>query len=263
MSPDSDSQTARAIGSDVVTWATIKSRIGVIRVAATPRGVCKIALGRETAQDFRGWLERHVGYLPRRPDHSGLVALALDQIAEYLTGRRREFDLPLDVRGTDFQRRAWAAADADLFSGRAGHWPTGGSAGGRRGQRREPAAARRPVPSRPRLRRQPHGLWRRAGRQAQTVGHGESIASLAQPACRVFGQPVWLFDLWFPDDPLAFQAKLIRRQLKMTHGDAHIYALQICQPQELEGEAIAIPPGSLQVKVPGISILDDSPWLLV
>ena len=100
------------MGSDGVTWATIKSRIGVIRVAATPRGVCKIALGRETAQDFFGWLERHVGRVPRRPERSGLVALALDQIAEYLAGRRREFDLPLDVRGTDFQRRAWAAVAA-------------------------------------------------------------------------------------------------------------------------------------------------------
>jgi len=112
VSRDSDHPAARATGSDVATWATIKSRIGVIRVAATPQGVCKIALGRETAQDFLGWLERHVGHVPRRPECSGLVALALDQIAEYLAGRRREFDLPLDVRGTDFQRRAWAAVAA-------------------------------------------------------------------------------------------------------------------------------------------------------
>ena len=112
MSRDSDNPAARAIGSDGVTWATIKSRIGVIRVAATPRGVCEIALGRETAEDFFGWLERHVGHAPRRPERSGLVALALVQIAEYLAGRRREFDLPLDVRGTDFQRRAWAAVAA-------------------------------------------------------------------------------------------------------------------------------------------------------
>jgi O-6-methylguanine DNA methyltransferase len=69
-------------------------------------------LGKETAQDFFGWLERHVGQAPRKPDRSGLVALALDQIAEYLGGQRREFDLPLDVRGTDFQRRMWAAVAA-------------------------------------------------------------------------------------------------------------------------------------------------------
>jgi len=93
-------------------WATIRSRIGTIRVAATQRGVCKIALGKETAQDFNHWLERHIGQAPRKPDRSGIVVLALDQIAEYLDGRRREFDLPLDVRGTDFQRRVWAAVAA-------------------------------------------------------------------------------------------------------------------------------------------------------
>ncbi len=95
--------------TESVTWASMKSRIGTIRVAATSRGVCKIALGTETAEDFVGWLERHVGPVPRRPERSGLVAQALDQIAEYLDGRRRDFGLPLDERGTDFQCQVWDA----------------------------------------------------------------------------------------------------------------------------------------------------------
>jgi len=95
-----------------VTWASLKTRVGTIRVAATPRGVCKIALGQETAEDFFHWIERRVGHAPRKPQRSRLVALALDQITEYLEGRRREFDLPLDVHGTDFQRQVWAAVSA-------------------------------------------------------------------------------------------------------------------------------------------------------
>jgi O-6-methylguanine DNA methyltransferase len=95
-----------------VTWASTKSRIGTIRVAATPRGVCKITLGRETAEDFFGWLEQHIRHASRKPECRGLVALALDQIVEYLDGQRRQFDLPLDLRGTDFQRRMWAAVAA-------------------------------------------------------------------------------------------------------------------------------------------------------
>jgi len=31
------------------------------------------------------------------------------QLREYFAGTRREFDLPLEFRGTDFQRRVWAA----------------------------------------------------------------------------------------------------------------------------------------------------------
>ena len=95
-----------------LAWAAIKSRVGTIRVAATLRGVCKITLGRETAEDFFGWLEHHIGRAPRRPGQSGIVALALDQIAEYLADQRREFDLPLDLRGTGFQHRVWAAVAA-------------------------------------------------------------------------------------------------------------------------------------------------------
>ena len=94
---------------EMIVWAASKSRVGTIRVAATSRGVCKITLGLETAADFFGWLERYVAHAPRRPERSGIVELALDQIIEYLGGQRREFDLPLDLRGTEFQRRVWSA----------------------------------------------------------------------------------------------------------------------------------------------------------
>ena len=97
------------MAEEAIVWAAIKSRIGTIRVAATSRGVCKIALGKETAQDFLSWLERYVGHAPRQSERIGVVALALDQIAEYLNSARREFDLPLDLRGTEFQRRVWSA----------------------------------------------------------------------------------------------------------------------------------------------------------
>ena len=101
-----------AMNDETITWAAMKSRIGTIRVAATPRGVCKIGLGKETARDFLSWLERHIGPVPHKSVRMGIVALALDQIEEYLNGVRREFDLPLDLRGTEFQRRMWSAVAA-------------------------------------------------------------------------------------------------------------------------------------------------------
>lgn len=43
--------------------------------------------------------------------HTGRVLEILDetekQISEYLVGKRTEFDLPLDVQGTEFQKRVW------------------------------------------------------------------------------------------------------------------------------------------------------------
>jgi methylated-DNA-[protein]-cysteine S-methyltransferase len=43
-----------------------------------------------------------------RPDHA-VLRRAIRQLNEYFAGTRRTFDLPLEFRGTDFQRRAWSA----------------------------------------------------------------------------------------------------------------------------------------------------------
>ncbi len=38
-----------------------------------------------------------------------LLNQARDQVQEYLAGKRKDFDLPLDPMGTDFQKRVWKA----------------------------------------------------------------------------------------------------------------------------------------------------------
>ena len=38
-----------------------------------------------------------------------LIKNAAKQMSEYFAGRRREFDLPLEFNGTDFQKRVWEA----------------------------------------------------------------------------------------------------------------------------------------------------------
>lgn len=45
----------------------------------------------------------------RREGESPVLRACLDQLREYFDGRRRAFDVPLDLRGTDFQRRVWGA----------------------------------------------------------------------------------------------------------------------------------------------------------
>jgi methylated-DNA-[protein]-cysteine S-methyltransferase len=50
---------------------------------------------------------------PQRPDAgwtesmSGPLGEAVRQLREYFAGRRTEFDLPLALEGTDFQRKVW------------------------------------------------------------------------------------------------------------------------------------------------------------
>jgi methylated-DNA-[protein]-cysteine S-methyltransferase len=49
---------------------------------------------------------------PGEPGAAGddeVLATAARQLDEYFAGKRTAFDLPLDLHGTDFQRRAWLA----------------------------------------------------------------------------------------------------------------------------------------------------------
>lgn len=96
--------------SNQVAWSELPSRIGTIRVAATEGGICRVALGLEPAARFLGWIEQHAGQPVR--ECTGSVEQALEQIADYLDGKRKAFDLALDMRGTDFQRQVWQVVGA-------------------------------------------------------------------------------------------------------------------------------------------------------
>jgi methylated-DNA-[protein]-cysteine S-methyltransferase len=48
------------------------------------------------------------GSAPGEPPHPVLAA-ARRQLGEYFAGRRSAFELPLDLAGTEFQRRVWRA----------------------------------------------------------------------------------------------------------------------------------------------------------
>lgn len=47
-----------------------------------------------------------------RMEERPLLRRACEELREYFAGRRREFDLPLAPRGTDFQRAVWEALRA-------------------------------------------------------------------------------------------------------------------------------------------------------
>ena len=57
------------------------------------------------------WFEHGRDASRSRPDltraDSPILESTRVQLEEYFAGQRREFDLPLDPRGTDFQRRVW------------------------------------------------------------------------------------------------------------------------------------------------------------
>lgn len=90
-----------------IAYARLESEVGTVWVASTQVGVCKISLGSDQSGAFLSWLSKNVG-AGRPLEEPDMVGAALSQLREYFSGSRRVFDLPLDVRGTMFQRTVWS-----------------------------------------------------------------------------------------------------------------------------------------------------------
>ena len=84
---------------DNTRYTTMKTPIGLVRVAWSDLGAVAIETGRQ--------LERPA---PREWTHDPrLDCPATRQLDEYFEGSRREFNIPLALEGTEFQRRVWRA----------------------------------------------------------------------------------------------------------------------------------------------------------
>lgn len=82
------------------------SVVGELLVAATDKGVCRVCLPEEPLEDRYLWFDKHFSSLPADLP-SGIVDRAIDQLEQYLRRQRQAFDVPLDLRGTEFQLRVW------------------------------------------------------------------------------------------------------------------------------------------------------------
>ena len=74
------------------------------------------------------------GRLPRETQSekkSPILAKASTQLAEYFAGKRRQFDLPVDLSGTPFQRSVWDALAAIPFGAVRSYGDVGLSTGRR------------------------------------------------------------------------------------------------------------------------------------
>ena len=81
----------------------LDSPIGRLRLVATDQGLSHLLFDQQVGEDLES-----AGDEVEADDHPVLAA-ATAQLAEYFAGRRQEFDIPLDLSGTEFQRAAWSA----------------------------------------------------------------------------------------------------------------------------------------------------------
>lgn len=101
----------RAGGADTdIRFAIGQCALGALLVAASPRGVCAIALGDDPGR-LAGDLQArfpHARLIGADPDFEALVA----QVVGFVEAPQTGLDLPLDIRGTAFQQRVWQALRA-------------------------------------------------------------------------------------------------------------------------------------------------------
>lgn len=81
---------------------TFASPVGVLTLAASGQGLAAVLWEKDDPARVR---------LGPRAEASGhpVLEAAARQLDDYFAGRRQRFDLPLDFRGTDFQKQVWAA----------------------------------------------------------------------------------------------------------------------------------------------------------
>jgi methylated-DNA-[protein]-cysteine S-methyltransferase len=120
-----------------LNWAWYESALGRLLLGATPSGLAYVGLDVEREPAGLARLARSRALeLPAEPHSSaGILCAAARQLGEYALGQRRDFELPLDPGGTQFQRAVWS----ELRSIPYGATLTYGAVAARLGQ---PGAAR-------------------------------------------------------------------------------------------------------------------------
>jgi AraC family transcriptional regulator of adaptative response/methylated-DNA-[protein]-cysteine methyltransferase len=100
----------RGGAGEQIRFTTVASPVGRLLIAATPRGVCLVSMGKSDAE-LRLALGREYPNAGITRD-SGQLARWTRQVLDHLAGRVPRIDLPLEVRATAFQWQVWEALAA-------------------------------------------------------------------------------------------------------------------------------------------------------
>ncbi|MBU3847451.1 MAG: methylated-DNA--[protein]-cysteine S-methyltransferase [Candidatus Acinetobacter avistercoris] len=85
-----------------LSFVEIASPVGLLKLVANDHALVAVLWENENPNRVRlaEWVEQ--------PDHPILIK-AKNQLEEYFIGTRKQFDLPLEFEGTEFQKKVWQA----------------------------------------------------------------------------------------------------------------------------------------------------------
>lgn len=88
-----------------IHYTIVDSPFGRLLVAATAHGICAVALGTDD-DALEGFLTKQFPAADLDRDAT-MLGPWVETLLAHLSGRPTELDLPLDIDGTEFQRRVW------------------------------------------------------------------------------------------------------------------------------------------------------------
>lgn len=92
----------------MVYWMHLNDGSWTLYIAATMNGLCYVGSPNAPFEELETWVKKHLPTHQMQKDESVLEPYAAE-LTDYLKGRIREFALPMDLHGTEFQRKVWAA----------------------------------------------------------------------------------------------------------------------------------------------------------
>ena len=103
---------------EILHGAELETPLGHLRVVSSARGLVYVDLPNANGRGLAGWMKVHApdarlieGWAPNRA--------AAQQLLEFTRGKRRTFDLSLDLRGTPFQESVYRAVAEIPFGEKA------------------------------------------------------------------------------------------------------------------------------------------------
>jgi O-6-methylguanine DNA methyltransferase len=104
-------EPAPAETTTTVYHASLQTPIGRLHLFSTSHGLVKLALPNEPQSEAEAYVRRRLGSTTIAEDASAHET-ALAELTAYFAGACRSFTVPLDPRGTPFQRLVWDAVAA-------------------------------------------------------------------------------------------------------------------------------------------------------
>lgn len=91
---------------EIVNWSELKHGPSRFYIAATDKGLCYLGSPNAPFQELAVWVRKKIPDAELSENRDALDPYA-QELTEYLEGKRKEFSLKLDLRGTEFQLRVW------------------------------------------------------------------------------------------------------------------------------------------------------------